>query len=135
MIEKIIWHQSVAIDVREVLMAYKGTTLGINQFLLKEDYLLSPDAVHQFILQDDGNLVLYNMTNHKPTWASGTNGKAVSKAIMQSDGNLVIYGYPNAIWASNTAGKHNSSLFVQNDGNVVIYEPNIPVWATNTVGK
>jgi len=117
-------------------MSYKGTMLGINQFLLKEDYLLSPDQRHQLILQDDGNLVLYNLAdNHKATWASNTNGKAVSKAIMQSDGNLVIYGYPNAIWASNTAGRPNSTLTLQNDGNAVIYEPNVPVWASNTAGK
>jgi hypothetical protein len=116
-------------------MGYKGTTLTTNQFLLKEDYLLSGDGRHQFILQDDGNLVLYRMSDHKALWASGTNGKAVSKTIMQQDGNLVIYGYPNAVWASNTAGKPNSTLIAQNDGNVVIYEPSVPVWATNTPGQ
>lgn len=116
-------------------MAYKGTTLTTNQFLMKEDYLLSGDGRHQFILQDDGNLVLYRLSDHKALWASGTNGKAASKAIMQQDGNFVIYGYPNAIWASNTNGKPNSTLIVQNDGNVVIYEPSVPVWATNTAGQ
>ena len=116
-------------------MAYKGTTLTTNQFLMKEDYLLSGDGQHQFILQDDGNLVLYRLSDHKALWASNTNGKAASQAIMQGDGNFVIYGYPNAIWASNTDGKPNSSLIVQNDGNVVIYEPSVPVWATNTAGQ
>ena len=114
---------------------YKGTTLLSNQFLLKEDYLLSGDGRHQFILQDDGNLVLYRLSDHKALWASGTNGKAVSKAIMQQDGNLVIYGYPSAIWASGTNGKPNSYLILQNDGNVVIYEPTVPIWATNTAGQ
>jgi hypothetical protein len=116
-------------------MANKGTTLTENQFLLKEDYLLSADGKHQFILQDDGNLVLYNLTDHKALWASNTNGKAVSKAIMQTDGNFVVYGYPNALWASNTNGKPGSYITLQNDGNVVIYQPNSPVWATGTNGK
>jgi hypothetical protein len=114
---------------------FKGTTLLTNQFLMKEDWLLSGDGRHQFILQDDGNLVLYRLSDHKAIWASNTNGKAVSKAIMQQDGNFVIYGFPNAIWATNTAGKPNSTLIVQNDGNVVIYEPTVPVWASNTAGQ
>lgn len=117
------------------IMGYKGSALLTNQFLLKEDYLLSPDGKHQFILQDDGNLVLYRLSDHKALWASNTNGKAVSKAIMQQDGNFVIYGYPGAIWASDTNGKPNSTLIAQNDGNVVIYEPKVPVWATGTNGQ
>ena len=116
-------------------MANKGTMLGVNQFLLKEDYIVSADGRHQFIMQDDGNLVLYRLSDHRPLWASNTAGRAVSKAIMQSDGNLVIYGYPDPIWASNTAGRSNSILIAQNDGNVVIYEPNVPIWATNTAGQ
>lgn len=116
-------------------MAFKGTMLTTNQFLLKEDYLLSGDGRHQLILQDDGNLVLYRLSDHHPTWASGTNGKAVSKAIMQQDGNFVIYGYDNALWASNTAGKVNSYVVMQNDGNAVVYEPNMPVWASGTAGN
>jgi hypothetical protein len=113
----------------------KGTTLLTNQFLLKEDFLLSADGRHQLIMQDDGNLVLYRLSDHKALWASNTPGKAVSKAIMQQDGNLVIYGFPGPIWASNTPGKPNSTLIVQNDGNVVIYEPNTPIWASNTAGQ
>lgn len=113
-------------------MANKGSSLLTNQFLLKEDYLVSTDGRYQFILQDDGNLVLYRLSDHKALWASGTNGKAVSKVIMQQDGNLVIYGYPQALWASNTSGKPNSTLIAQNDGNVVVYEPQVAVWATGT---
>jgi hypothetical protein len=114
----------------------KGSMLGPNGFLLQNDYLLSTSGRYQFILQQDGNLVLYDLgESHRAIWASNTNGRAVSKAIMQSDGNLVIYGFPDAIWASNTNGKPNSILVAQNDGNVVIYEPQVPVWATNTPGQ
>lgn len=113
-------------------MAYKGSTLASNQFLAKEDFLLSPDQKHQLILQDDGNLVLYRMADHKATWASGTQGQAVSKAIMQQDGNLVVYGYNNALWASGTQGRDGSFLSMQNDGNAVVYQPDAAVWASNT---
>ena len=40
-------------------------------------------------MQPDGNLVLYDATNH-PKWATGTNGRAASHVIMQPDGNLVV---------------------------------------------
>ena len=52
-------------------------------------------------MQPDGNLVLYDATNH-PRWATGTNGKAVTHVIMQPDGNLVVYNRKNPRWASDT---------------------------------
>jgi hypothetical protein len=120
----------------EVRMSDMGSMLGPNGLLHKDDYLLSPLGRYQFILQEDGNLVLYDLgENHRAIWASNTNGQAVSKAIMQSDGNLVIYGFPNAIWASNTNGQASSILSAQDDGNVVIYHFGTPVWATNTDGQ
>jgi hypothetical protein len=117
-------------------MADKGSVLQGNHFLLQNDYLLSPSGRYQFILQQDGNLVLYDFyESHRPIWASNTNGQAVSKAIMQYDGNLVIYGFPNAIWASNTNGHAGSYLVVQDDGNTVIYQSGRAIWATNTMGQ
>jgi hypothetical protein len=92
----------------------------------------SNNGLYTFIMQGDGNLVLYK--SGTPLWSSGTNGVAVDFCIMQSDGNLVLYGFSNnAVWASGTDGQPGSFLVVQDDGNVVIYRPNFPVWATNTV--
>ncbi len=117
-------------------MSNKGSILAPNGFLLQNDYCLSQSGRYQLILQQDGNLVLYDLgQNHRAIWASNTNGRAVSKAIMQTDGNFVIYGFPDAIWASNTNGRPNSFLVVQDDGNTVIYQPEVPVWATNTQGQ
>ena len=100
------------------------------QSLAPNEKLVSENGAYVFILQVDGNLVLY--TGAKALWASGTNGKAVKECIMQTDGNLVLYGYDNnAVWASGTNGKPGSHLIVQNDGNVVIYFPEA-IWATNT---
>jgi hypothetical protein len=95
--------------------------------------LTSSDGRYTFVMQIDGNLVLYRVANWYPLWASGTNGQDANFVAMQGDGNLVIYNYGGrAIWASNTAGRPGSFLVVQTDGNVVIYQPNVAIWATNT---
>lgn len=104
--------------------------LSPGQSLQKGDSLQSQNGQYTFVLQHDGNLVLYD-ANQRALWASGTHGRAVSRAIMQTDGNFVIYGYPGAIWASNTNGWHNAYLIVQNDGNVVIYGSKA-AWASGT---
>jgi hypothetical protein len=100
--------------------------------LQKGDEVVSSSKVFTLVLQDDGNLVLYD-NNRVPQWASGTQGQAVSECLMQDDGNLVIYGFSNnPIWASGTQANPGSFLRVQDDGNVVIYKPNAPLWATGT---
>lgn len=100
------------------------------QSLQKGESLQSQNGKYTFVLQDDGNLVLYE-NGGRALWATGTNGRAVRFAVMQGDGNFVIYGYPNAIWASNTVGTQNAFLVVQDDGNVVIYGYKA-AWATGT---
>lgn len=105
-------------------------TLLPGQSLQKGDSLQSQNGQYTFVLQQDGNLVLYD-ANQRALWSSRTDGRAVSQAIMQTDGNFVIYGYPGPIWASNTNGWYNAYLIVQNDGNVVIYGHKA-AWATGT---
>ena len=106
-------------------------TLRSGEWLLKEQSLSSENGYYRFIMQGDGNLVLY--VGNRPLWSSGTYGKAVIGVTMQTDGNLVIYSPQwQPLWHSNTWGKPGSYLVVQNDGNVVIYNPNCPIWATNT---
>jgi hypothetical protein len=89
----------------------------------------------KFVLQGDGNLVLYN--SNTPIWASGTNGKAVSSLVMQGDGNLVLYGTNGkALWNSKTARKGASNLAIQDDGNLVIYNARgQATWSTRSAGK
>lgn len=113
---------------------YAGNMLDSGQQMNRGESLSSPNGCFTFMLQDDGNLVLYKSGN-KALWQSGTSSKAVKRAVMQSDGNLVLYGYDNiAVWNSRTDGRDGSRLIVQDDGNVVIYTPSInrPVWKTNT---
>ena len=97
---------------------------------------ISGDGRFRFVMQGDGNLVLYAPGN-VPLWASNTSGHTnVWDAVMQSDGNLVVYdAHGHALWASNTHGHAGARLIAQSDGNVVIYDPvNHPLWATNTSG-
>lgn len=104
--------------------------LNEGESLSKGQWIRSSNGAYTFIMQDDGNLVLYG--RGRALWASNTAGRAVNNVIMQGDGNLVIYGYPGPIWASNTVNFPGSNLVVQNDGNVVIYIARKPIWATNT---
>ena len=112
-------------------MANKGPVLQPGGQLFKDDFLLSPSGQYQCILQQDGNLVIYDLrNNHNPIWASQTYGKAVNVAVMQGDGNFVIYGYPKPIWATNTYGHGPAFLQMQDDGNLVVYQINAPEWAS-----
>jgi len=109
--------------------------LGIDEALGLNQYLTSADGRFTFIMQGDGNLVLYKGgIGNVVKWASNTYGRQASRAIMQSDGNFVIYA-PNgpAFWATGTNGSPGATLLLQNDGNVVIYRPDgQAIWATGT---
>ena len=97
--------------------------------------IASTNGAYSFVMQDDGNLVLYR-SGGPALWATGTDGISVRHAVMQDDGNLVLYDYANRPrWASNTHGNPGSFLEVQCDGNVVVYKPHVAIWATNTVQR
>jgi hypothetical protein len=105
--------------------------LNPGEQLLRGEWLTSHNGQYIFVLQDDGNLVLYGPTG--PLWASNTAGRSVRTAIMQHDGNLVMYGYDGqSVWDSNTPGQPLSWLTLQDDGKVVIYRSGA-VWASNTM--
>ena len=60
------------------------------------------------LMQNDGNLVLYNTQVGATTatlWESATSNINGQFATIQSDGNLIVYDSPennNALWSSNT---------------------------------
>jgi hypothetical protein len=117
-----------------------------HQSLKPGEALTSSNGAFEFVLQTDGNLVLYRRADERALWASDTMGKVPSELIMQGDGNLVLLGsdppppppphlvrFPEPIWAAGTDGKPGSFLVMQDDGNAVIYQPNVAVWATDTL--
>jgi murein DD-endopeptidase MepM/ murein hydrolase activator NlpD len=88
---------------------------------------------YQFVMQTDGNLVVYG-PNGAVQWDAGTWGQPGDWLTMQSDGNLVIYdvhGY--AIWATGTFGYPGAFALMQGDSNFVVYSPSgQPLWASNS---
>lgn len=114
-----------------------GDTMRPGQVLNPGQSIRSNSGKFTFIMQTDGNLVLYkNLSTggQKALWASNTNGKPIQVCIMQADGNLVLYDVDgNAPWSSNTFHDAGARLVMQDDGNAVIYRTNnSAAWSTNT---
>ena len=114
-----------------------GDTMQPGQVLNPGQSIRSGSGKFTFVLQTDGNLVLYkNLSTggQKALWASNTDGKPTQVGIMQADGNLVLYDVDGkALWASNTAHDAGSRFVLQDDGNGVVYRPNnSAAWSTHT---
>jgi hypothetical protein len=107
--------------------------LNSEESLGPNDSLRSANSQFSLVLQDDGNLVLYDASG-EAVWASGTAGQDIARATMQQDGNLVLYSPGGAAaWASDTYENDGAYLVIQDDRNLVIYAADgSPVWATNT---
>jgi hypothetical protein len=121
----------VALVVLSAATVYAGDTLKPGEMLRRGEYLTSANHGYTLVMQEDGDLVLYDARRHT-LWASGTRGQRVDRCIMQGDGNLVLYLYNGqTVWDSKTSDKPGSFLVLQNDGNLVIYQPQA-VWASNT---
>ena len=103
--------------------------------------LVSPNGAYTLLMQTDGNLVVYDRSNH-PTWATVTDGEPIKYLILQEDGNLVLYKTDGgAAWETQTypqpyaSHQHVSHLEMQDDGLLVLYcSYDLPLW-TSTDGK
>lgn len=126
---------SYTIHIPEFL-SYAPTTFDPGR-LFPGQAIQTADRRLTFILQDDGNLVLYAQ-GRGAVWASGTDGRNVAYLAMQPDGNLVLYdANRNPIWYSGSSGYGPSRLIAQQDGNLVIYSYSAdqPIWNTETSGS
>jgi hypothetical protein len=124
-----------------------GDRLYAGRSLPAGDWLQSRNGRFVFVMQHDGNLVLYRTRDNRPLWSSGTYDRAVMLTILQTDGNLVLYGWDRRpIWASGSQGTPNTMLVMQDDGNAVIYRVErsspspegswgTPVFSTGTHGQ
>ncbi|ROP49814.1 MULTISPECIES: hypothetical protein [unclassified Rathayibacter] len=112
---------------------YEPANLSPGSQLVKGQGLLSANGAVRFVLQDDGNAVVYNAG--RATWSSGTQGRG-ERLVMQTDGNLVIYdaaGRP--VWFTGTSD-FGSTLWIQDDGNLVVYRySGSPAWASSVNGR
>ncbi|WP_244135196.1 protease pro-enzyme activation domain-containing protein [Burkholderia sp. BCC1638] len=110
-----------------------GGIIGVGTTLKPGQTAYSASQNHRLVMQNDGNLVLYNVSG-AAIWNSGTFGNAGAYAVFQTDGNFVVYSAGGrALWFSATnGGSYGQYLAVQDDGNMVIYAWSIPVFATAT---
>lgn len=98
----------------------------------------SSDGRYRFVMQGDGNLVLYGPSG-QATWATSwqtSKWRDQKYVVFQSDGNLVTYtdvGRP--VWHTGTHGTKADRFAVQSDGNLVIYRGQTAVWASGTAGR
>lgn len=117
--------------------AHAGTSLGDrigeDASIRSGDWLESPNGAYRFVMQTDGNLVLYGPSG--PLWATYTRSDGAYLKT-QGDGNLVIYTADGrgVVWASRTNGRGGATLVMQNDGNVVAYGGGGAIWSTYTQG-
>lgn len=106
-------------------------TLDPGQSLSRGSTLRSPSGNYRLVMQNDGNLVIYN-SGGSATWATGTSQG--TRAAMQSDGNFVVYADSgSAVWSSTTDGFGGASLVMQDDGNLVIYLSGRALWSKDGV--
>ena len=126
------------IESFEALYPYVGrdyTSLASGGFLGVNESLDSPNRRVRLVMQEDGNLVLYEVMTGgslRAMWWSNTFA-AGSTAMMQTDGNLVVYtpsGQP--AWHSRTFDNTGAFLAVQDDGNLVIYNRDGTSYLWNT---
>jgi hypothetical protein len=102
--------------------------------------LRSPNG-HSLVLQQDGNLVLFN-SKRVLIWSTNTKGYEPVQLIMKLDGNLVLYSTNGQVWASNTSGNPGAFFAVHDDGNIAIHRSGSQpdnltnvLWASGTSGR
>jgi len=103
--------------------------LSTNAVIQANGEVVSCDGRTEFVMQGDGNLVLY--VRHIPVWATNTGGSDANQAVMQPDGNLVVRNAAGAVlWQSSTSGHPGAFVRVQDDGIASVVDENGVVVAT-----
>ncbi len=95
-----------------------GSMLPSGHQLPKSYAIHSPNGEVRLVMQDDGNLCLYD--SRGPLWCSHTIPQNIPAAVMQTDGNLCMYPTDAAVWCSATHGHPGAYLMVQDSGHVQI---------------
>ncbi|KAJ3381863.1 hypothetical protein HDU80_001672 [Chytriomyces hyalinus] len=89
---------------------------------------------YRVTMQDDGNFVLYRMSDDQPQWDTASPGTYGKYFVYQYDGNVVLYDNTGAsLWSTDTSKVPSSDLCIQPDGNFVLYDRKTPVWDSGTM--
>lgn len=127
---------STATNGRPDGLSYVNSRVITTAHILGGQELTSVDGSFHWVMQSDGNLVLYNK-NGLALWSSRTAGHSGAFLNLQGDGNLVVYSPTgSALWSSRTDHNAISNLVMQADGNLVLYNTQgRSIWNTNTMQK
>jgi len=127
-----------ALSNQTVFAGVGNAWLSIGMQLQNGERIVSPNGAYEAIQQDDGNLVVYNITSGglNPVWATMSIGQGYNSynTVVQADGNLVVYGDGNPVWNAGTCGSSGSTFFLkmQDDGNLVLYnDSSMWLWCSN----
>lgn len=106
-------------------------SLSPGEALAAGEQLVSANGSYAFVVQGDGNAVVYGPGG--AMWASGT-AVGGTVLVMQGDGNLVAYAPGGrAVWDTHTGTSPGAQVVMQDDGNLVVYRPGgVPVWASKS---
>jgi hypothetical protein len=91
--------------------------------LYPDDYVESEDGSIRLLYQQDGNLVIYDVTTDPwtPLWATGTTNDSLGYVIMQDDGNLVLYDENDSpLWATGTDGNSGAYMVLTDTGDLLV---------------
>lgn len=110
-------------------------SLAPSDELVLDERLTSSNESYELVMQSDGNLVLYQVSNNNVLWASETNGSAASKVRLQGDGNFVMRtATGSSVWSTGTGGQGGVLLVLRDDGNLVLLNSEgVVVWSTEPV--
>ena len=97
------------------------------------DVMFSTDRRARFVMQGDGNLVLYR--DGRPLWSTRTHGNPGAFAVLQSDGNFVVYAAGNRpLWHTSTLYPANAANLV--DSNLVVVQTDrVELWGRTFNGN
>ncbi|CAJ1394019.1 unnamed protein product, partial [Effrenium voratum] len=105
--------------------SFSSDIMKTGETLAANSGLQSPNGMYKLFLQNDANLVIYDIYD-RATWSSDTQNKcpnASPELVLQSDGNLVLYCGCSALWAAGTETDSTLCRMVamQNDGSLAMY--------------
>lgn len=90
--------------------------------------LTASDWACRMVMQDDGNLVIYDRDDGV-LWATGTDGNPGAELRFQDDGNVVIYGQGgDALWATGTDGEPVTRFGLDGACRATAWSDAGPVW-------
>jgi hypothetical protein len=78
-------------DTEQALSPQACGSLGPGESLLPGQGISTCDGNYRLIYQNDGNLVLYRVSDGLAVSSAATGGTAPGRALMQTDGNFVVY--------------------------------------------